>query len=308
MFSPSVIAQIVSTIHNRRDLLNLALIDDFHDAATARLYYHIALSSPTRAIQLCNSIVSSASYTVGEHDPQHPQAKLYLRRKELAKYVRVFVFSQDWSRSASMFAMDAGLDPDLGASFWSQIRSMLVLLPNLQILALVDATSNHSFIFDHPEEFSFRLSDLRIRFAWDERLAAFLKTQEAIKSLTIQEGSAKRLLPGMRSVGGEPLAKVVPGTGKNIISYEGPITIARDLSSSKLSNIQSIFPTATPQHLHTLISRNRHLRSLTLYETPEERVEWVLELVAAAELPLVHLGVLAIPLDVRCMLFPVPDC
>ena len=198
-----------------------------------------------------------------------------------------------------MFAMDAGLDPDLGASFWSRIRSMLVLLPNLQFLALVDATGNHSFIFDHPEEFPFRLSDVRIRFAWDERLATFLKIQESLKALTIPEGAAKRLLPGMRAIASEPLAKVLPGTGKNIVSYEGPIAIARDLSASKLSSVQSLFPTATPQHLHTFISRNRHLRSLTLYETPEERVEWVLALIAVADLPLTHLGVLAVPLDVR---------
>lgn len=180
--------------------------------------------------------------------------------------------------------------------FWRRVQAILERMTNLENLYLYDDTCANTWIFERP--MPFRLRDASLHFQWDEKLVAFLETQDQLRHLSIQTGveDDEEVTHRAPQLGSLPSLEVL----------EAPMHVCFDLLPCKLQRMAMVIDDENAplfsSFVEALSSTNKTIRSLNVVAIPEFLVVDSIRALAASTLSttLRHLGVLSLPLlDVR---------
>ncbi|EJC98365.1 uncharacterized protein FOMMEDRAFT_149162 [Fomitiporia mediterranea MF3/22] len=145
--------------------------------------------------------------------------------------------------------------------FWERVSASLVHLTQLDLLILVDPTVSHSWVLDRAR--TLRTTEARLGLAWDERVAAFLETQDRLRCLTVSEVAENA-----------PLAPLSANALPCLVQFEGPLLVLDFLLHCPITHLKfpidsedavSLLPLVLPE-LHRL----KKLRSLSITTMPPE--------------------------------------
>ncbi|KDR77483.1 hypothetical protein GALMADRAFT_224830 [Galerina marginata CBS 339.88] len=236
--SPELCGKIVDfTTPRRPDLL--ALIQTckaFQREAEPRLYAQIMLSDTHRARSVCRTLHTS--------------------ERGLALHVRAFCFTQDRPRPTRR-PMAVAYNPDeipsnnLGREFWGVVQSALTKMGNLEILLLADLSAANSWVLDDAR-ITFRLRELKIRFAWDIYLVRFLRRHGAnLKALHCYDcmdlDADVDLALGLGVTNADPNLSLPPNSLPDLRIFDGMLSHALHLLAlPPLSASSSSPPSAQP--------------------------------------------------------------
>ena len=182
--------------------------------------------------------------------------------------------------------------------FWRRIQAILERMTSLENLYIYDDTSANTWIFDRP--MPFRLRDVCLHFHWDDRLVAFLETQDQLRRLAVQTSIEDGGIINHRGpqLGSLPSLEVL----------EAPLHVAFDLIACKIQKMAIVIDDESAPLFATFVEvfakTNKTIRSLNLVAIPEFLVADCLQVLGASTLAttLRHLGVLSLPLmDVRTL-------
>lgn len=176
--------------------------------------------------------------------------------------------------------------------FWRCVQAILEHMVNLEHIYLCDETYANTWIFERP--MPFRLRDALLNFQWDEKLVAFLETQDRLRYLCVQTGvdDDTAVVHRAPQLGSLPALAIL----------EAPMHVAFDLLSCKLQRMALVIDDESAPlfgaFVEAFASTNKTMFSLNVVAIPEFLVADSLRVLSASTLAttLRHLGVLSLPL------------
>lgn len=265
---PVEVLDRVAQFSRRQELLVLSRVcRQLQPLAESRLYEELSLREPVIAARVCAALAS--------------------RNFVRAPYVRRFWLWQD-----SRFCQRGPWH----APFLHLVQDVLIKMDNLENLYFYDDVCSNTWIFDVP--LPFKLRDAWLHLHWDDRLVAFLETQDRLRYLSIQTS--------VDDEEGMPHRAPRPGSLPALETLEAPMHVAFDLLPFELKQLGFIIDDENAplfsSFVEALATINKTIRSLHVVAVPEFLVADTLRMLGASSLSttLRHLGVLSLPLmDVR---------
>jgi hypothetical protein len=151
--SPEICKRVVQNACYWRDVLALCTTcKAFQREAEIKLYQHLQLADPRRALLACNTVIEN---------------------ERLALHVKCFWFNQ---------ANDRQRPIDLGREFWTVIQKALIAMCNLEVLFLCDRSFSNGWVLDNPA-IQFKLKEAKLWSVWNAPLTRFLERQTSLQIL-----------------------------------------------------------------------------------------------------------------------------
>lgn len=158
-------------------------------------------------------------------------------------------------------------------------------MSNLEFLYIHDPAGDNTFILD-PAEIKFQIREAQLNMDWDKNVASFLNNQHRMERLQLSYGPDSSGI----ELGDDALPCLT--------QFAGPLTVATQLITRRLTHLQIVVDEASPSSLTSLINRisvKAPLYSLSLLELPSGLSIDALQLIAKTCPNLRYVGVLSFP-------------
>ncbi|KAF8636221.1 hypothetical protein AX17_003707 [Amanita inopinata Kibby_2008] len=227
----------------------------FQREAEIRLYENLMFLDPAKAFIACRTVIMQSRY---------------------GPLVRHFRFNQESRRQQQ----------NLPRNYWAMVQDALSQMSNLETLQLFDSTFANSWVLE-PERISFRLTEAKLRFSWDENVVNFLHSQPKLRVLQIIEPMD------------EVQSQIQPNALPFLQIFDGNFMIAMQFLACPLTHLQAVVDVDGPQALELLprlALAHETLRGLSLLALPEDISTRALGLVANSCPLLRHIGLIYYPI------------
>lgn len=317
LLSPEICSNIVhfvstppSSTSSRRHLRALCLTcKALQREAVPKLYEYLHFSDAQIAYQLCHTLV---------------------RYPALGAHVRSFAFSQSQDVATRSALVSGGRGRMvIGQGFWAALHGALGTMRNLEHLVLFDPSYANSWVLNglgntedvegEDELAGRKVTEAKLRFAWDEHVLHFFQRQRRLAVAQLQSPECDPVhttVVGSEQRDGTPMRDValsagsLPSLGIFDASLEAVLGAVR--ANAPLLNVQAFVEYSSlmspamdddsvdlydglEEDMKTFAKVGKTLKSINLLELPEDATGRIVNVLAKVCPDLLYLGLLRLP-------------